>query len=613
MLPNTFRLLDEHLIEVEVFLPSGDTLGRGRLQLAPRKVLRVDLDSPMDTMKVTSHEMLFCRSATDTYSLLDVEIADGVVLPNLIVLGEMEKAAFASIRMVFHGISAWMDRYGYLSGDDAEQYLASFLTEIADPQNVSFSVSCEHISVTQPANGGSSGYAVIGCDNAAGQWSVKEVIEKIRDFRRIFTLLAGCTVDIEYALGSESRETCKPLYFLSMASENPRCLRSHECLIPAHYLFDHNKWNAIFTNYFLVKTQEFSSVWARVAGMFGYADYWEYRLLAYVSLLDKFVSSYADKYKKKISNSKFDKLLASITIAINDFKESMPAGAANIAEDNAEVFASLTRQTDTAFRNSQFASFEEKFDFAMNEMDSNVKGIINLSTDDFDHLKRLRNRIAHGDEPNVRDGHDLTYEMSLCDKVTLLLLYWVYQDFGFNDADFIRFLGNGFHPLTRQANLDKFVLHKVTGRHVYLEMDLANYSNVKKMPSLCIVLFYEASTGLYRIDEEQSAALSKWPRPAEVSSSGSLDEALTKLVDPQQVKTVAYVSGAYAHHGGDYFEIPWSVCILNSPDTVAQNPAVIDRFRVYDDQSASWQPSEFDKRIQEMRAKRLEAATATGE
>lgn len=70
-------------------------------------------------------------------------------------------------------------------------------------------------------------------------------------------------------------------------------------------------------------------------------------------------------------------------------------------------------------------------------------------------------------------------------------------------------------------------------------MDAENFNNVKKMPSLCIVLSYESNTSLYKIDEEKSAALCKWPRPVDVSSSGSLDEALTQLVDPQQVKTVA--------------------------------------------------------------------------
>ncbi len=607
MFENALRLLDEHLVEVDVFLPSGESLGKGRLQFAPRKVLRVDLDSPKDAVGANGHERLFCRTTTDTYTLLEVEVEDGVLLPTLIVRGVMETTGFKTIRMVYHSISAWMDRYGYLSGDMAEQYLARFFTEITDEQNTRFSISCEHISNVDQLTGTITPYAVIGCDSIEGHWSAKQVIEKILDFRRIFTLLAGCSVDVEYAFGGESMGSSQPLYFLSMAAKKTRSLRSHECLIPAHYLFDQNKWNAIFTNYFSVKTKEFSSVWARVAGMFGYEDYWEYRILAYVSLLDKFVTSHAEKFNKKIPKSKFSKLLGNIKITINHFKEAMPAITPQIAADNAEVFASLTRQAGTAFRNSQFASFEEKFDFAMSILDSNVKGIINLSTDDFEHLKKLRNRIAHGDEPDIRDGHNITYEMSLCDKVTLLLLYWVYQDFGFNDLDFIRFLGNGFYPLTRQANLDKFVLHKAAGRHVYLEMDAENFNNVKKMPSLCIVLSYESNTSLYKIDEEKSAALSTWPRPVEVSSSGSLDEALTKLVDPQQVKTVAYISGAYAHHGGDYFEIPWSVCILNSPDGVARHPAVSERLHVYDDQSATWLPSEFDKRIQEMRTKRLEA------
>ena len=332
-----------------------------------------------------------------------------------------------------------------------------FDVDVLDSDGRAFLISCEHwceVKRHEANNHLVRIYTMITCKVKTGYWSALELIEKTHDVRTFFSLLLGFPVGVEYVLDRTQPNRTKSVYFLNATTEKNPVPRSMDCFVSSAYLFEQNKWTDIFKNFFDANAVAFNNVWSRVAGMLSYDGFWEYRILAYVSLVDKYVNLRTETSDESLPVKKFRQSRREIRILLKELKQGIGAEDEEERRKYNLVFDSMIRQVQ-GFNNSRFSSFAEKFEFTMGEMNIDIKEIINLSDEDFQHLKKLRNAIAHGNLPPTKNDGDITYEVILNSKLALLLLYWVYSDFGFSDKDFIVFLSNWMHPTTRQAYLNR--------------------------------------------------------------------------------------------------------------------------------------------------------------
>lgn len=559
MFKNYIHFIDNKTLDVEVFTKTGLLVGEGELCFSKEIVPSVSFGLRANISKFSKNTFFRCEATVGTYTLFNCEVVDNTILPKLIVKGGRDKNnRFKKISVLLQGVSEWMDSDSQfkITNQEIIRKLEQkvFNVDVLDSDGRLFSISSEHWCETKRHEANShllKIYTMITCEVKTGYWSVLELIKKTHDVRTFFSLLLGFSVGVEYVLDRTHPNRTKSVYFLNATTEKNPVPRSIDCFVSSAYLFKQNKWADILKNFFNVNAVVFNDVWSRVAGLLSYDGFWEYRIFAYVSLVDKYVSLRSKTSDKELPGKKF--------------------------------------------KNSRFLSFAEKFEHTMSKMNAAIREIIDLSDKDFNHLKKLRNAIAHGDSPSTKNDGDITYEVILNSKLALLLLYWVYSDLGFCDKDFIVFLSNWFYPTTRQASLNTQTLDKALGRHFYLNTNKTNFAEAKKQQFGCLVLDYIKRSDSYRVNKKATARLEGWHRNFDKSRKRSVEEELMSIVDTSRVKNIAYVVLAYMQHEDEVFKINMGTCILNCPDFIAVDKHVFDRLRIFDDESKQWLPSEFEK------------------
>ncbi len=601
MFENDLSCLEENEVDVKVFSNSGIYVGEGKLVFSKNQIPHVSFGLLENIKKFTNNTYFICKVKNKIYTLLNCEVDNNTIIPKIIVQGEKKQNRFKKVSVLFQGISEWMDIYSRFEGTQGEiiRILDNDTFDVLiDSKDGRFSITCEHWWDTGSL--GNSSYklnirTLITIEKEHGHWSSQQVIELVHDLKRIFTLLLGYPSGIEYVFDRSHDKKMQSIYFLNQTAENITEFRPSSCFVSSGYLFAQKKWPIIFNHYFCSNPNEFQVIWSRVAGMFSYSGFWEYKILAYVSLLDKYVSCYAKKYDSSITDGEFTKIRRKMRESIKSFKREVTSELTSIDIKYNEVLESIDKQLEK-FDNSKFSSFSEKFNLVIEALNKDVRKIIDFSTNDFKHLKKLRDFIAHGGEPPTKSDIDLTYEITMTSKLALLLLYWTYKDLGFSDEDYITFLGNWQHPLVAQARLKADTMDELLSRGFYLKMNKTNFSKIMQRQYLHLVLRYVKSSDSYRFDAEATMRLQNWHKNFN-KENRSVQEELMSYVDTGNVKNIAYVSNAYAQHGERKSKIHSAVCILNCPDKIALHKLVFNHLKIFDDNSSQWLPSEFEKNI----------------
>jgi len=265
-------------------------------------------------------------------------------------------------------------------------------------------------------------------------------------------------------------------------------------------------WSLIFDNYY--KSKFSSYLWPRFSGMINFEGFWEYEIFGYVSFVDRYCKIYCEGKNLK--------------------KEE--------------------------------AYFNVKLKFIISEMNQDIINILNLSEQDFKHIKKIRDEVAHCDELSLhKKSGDITYEMSLKSKLVLLLTYWFFKDVGLSDKEFMFSLRSSLHPTTRQARINAEQLDRALGDILFIKLTKTEFQEVKRNDS---VFLYEPKNNSYSYHKEASELFSGWYKLGKTNKHKSIDEYLSRNIKDEQVKSISYVSHMYVENNDITKEI-WGACILN--------------------------------------------------
>lgn len=103
-----------------------------------------------------------------------------------------------------------------------------------------------------------------------------------------------------------------------------------------------------------------------------------------------------------------------------------------------------------------------------------------MTESDFKTLKTIRDQIAHGNPVKTLQGNNITHEMTLTDKLSLIIHYCISIDFGISTDEFIKSLGQTTHPASRGARINRDKIYKYDDSVLKIKIPAKDYQATNK-------------------------------------------------------------------------------------------------------------------------------------
>jgi len=139
----------------------------------------------------------------------------------------------------------------------------------------------------------------------------------------------------------------------------------------------------------------------------------------------------------------------------------------------------------------------------MSKTSNEIKEAISFSDYDFNVLKRLRNSVAHGlNYKTVIEG-EITEEVQLKDRLLTLLMYFVFRELGFSDAQIAKNLSHTHNSFILNAGGNERARDKLAGTARFITLqegtDFKDFSSLDH-----IVVDYESRIDQFTLNEDLS-------------------------------------------------------------------------------------------------------------
>ena len=584
---NELHFCDELTKRVHIFTKNNKKIGEGELVIASGRLSKVEVDHEVRLSDYQKNGYFLCKSNDLTVTLLGCDILDSHIYPRIIVKGKKEDARFKELSIVLQGVSDWMDNAhsGEItkSGFHQPRETETFDISVKDHRGREFFIASEHwcsLGKQQGSHYLIEQYTVFNLVMKTGFFSLDDVIEKAGEMRTIFSLLLGFPLSVEYVMDTGNKRR-RSIYFANQSQTKQPFESKIYCIADSRYIHDAKLWESIFKNFYQNKPDIFKNLWSRLVGNLENTGFWEHKILSYVSLVDRYVSIYAAEHDENLPRGKFRALRNAALSALSGTKDE------NSNEVFQAVVTSMEKQIETT-RNSKFSSFRDCFDFTLSEMSNDIKDIIALKKEDFGHLKKIRDHVAHGKVPETKDGKDITYEVTLQSKLSVLLLYWAYRDFGFSDKDFAGFLDKRFNPILMRARLDEEAIDRVNHDYPCLNVTRPDFKKIKNTIYVDTILKYNQKSGNYHLCEHYSLQSKKWlVDPKERKKIRSIEYYIASILGKDECQTIIYISKAYVQNRGETHKVQTGLCILNPPEDLITDDISFKKIR-YDESQEKW-------------------------
>ena len=322
----------------------------------------------------------------------------------------------------------------------------------------------------------------------------QEVAHKIRI---LFSLLLGFQLSFENIWLNTDRAERIPFYFPCSGDKNDPFEHYLECTLLPQHLSNKKLWNPVLNNFFANKL--FEQIWSRLPFMFSYKGAWEYELLGCISLLDACCSEFVDKSRKKLSKNKYKEIISDLLLVLDKHQVKLGCECSSILES--------FKATVSNIRNTNLPTFKEKFHALTETIEPEVLEMISLSEEQFDHVKSIRDKAAHGRTPRLFKEDDLNYEFIVRDKIKLLLTYLFYRDFGIDAVTFSSTLRETINKTVQNAYINKFARDKIIGGVPFYEVEKGDFDEVSNKNNGSLVIYHSTHKKTYSVNFELSQSI----------------------------------------------------------------------------------------------------------
>ncbi len=363
--------------------------------------------------------------------------------------------------------------------------------------------------------------------------SISKVRRYTTDLLALLSILLGSPASIS-SVGVKSDHGSSGYvffpYYEPEAEAGTRKKESHDYFLKKP-IFEAN-WQTIVQNFFASELRD--PLWLRLSGMKRYKDFWEYKVLGYVTLWEAYVSSQTQNLGKKD--------LAIPTKAVKRFHEKLDENKFSLTNEQVLGVKALA---GSVFQSREY-TLQEKTEIVISQTDPDIVKIINLSSAALVRLRKIRDAIAHGDVITIPSGEHPLLSTRI-EKLTLLLTYYAFIEFGLKKDDFLACLCSTWTRMVRGASLNQAHLDKVIGAAEFITLTSENLLALKPLAN------GQAFRCFYRNDQGEVAYSHEDTRTYSVKRQSS---ALEDNPDYNKVfnnydKKIRYVPNLYFEDGQD--------------------------------------------------------------
>lgn len=538
--------------KVEVFDHALGKLGSGTLHFGPERWTQIKFDIFEDPYTVPEGKVfrvLKAKTQTNEYfTLFNCKRIYLGMVASYVITGEIGEN-IKSIDIRYSDISEWYLAWQRLDGNVGDTISwknpANHLAATVETSEHKFAITSKsETSITQSGEDHIIHEHVLFCFQCLdGYFSPEDVQAKALELSNLLSIL------ISYPLSINSIQVvCENNFSHSAifstfkrvereASDSNFFLR---CFIDKKSI--HSRWESIFNRHF---NSDFRKVsWTRLAGMQRYEGFWEYRALGYVTLLDKYVDQ---RYRESGCREKIEiphsiRAKAKLNTAMKKLKPPL-----EVAQSD-----SLMTFICDAFANKREFDFSEKYQRVISTANPDMIRIINISDEDFKLIKKVRDKIAHGEALGMLDD-DFGRIDSIVSKIELLLTYWAFLDFGLTDDDFLRCLNTTHNPLRNRAQPDEMHIDRMTKPETFFSVSKENFDKFSGAKGIRVnACFTQSTSGIIEYSDEYSMAYKNWQNSADSRSGG------TKHADIFGVaqERITYLVPMYIECGDECLQLP---------------------------------------------------------
>lgn len=505
--------------------------------------LRSDRNLPLDFVGATAED-------GNVYTLCECRIHGLTLIATTLVYGAITEDRFPQVDFRYSDISEWFLRPERIDGTVGEQLT---WTRRSEHFSVEVTEGAQRFTVSSKSVGSRERvgedlqvheHVEFALESSNVGFSLKEVRSQATGLGALLSLLVSYPISIVNIRVQTNAGNAHPLYFGTFKQLQRDSTRdfSIQCFLQKQRL--DGRWSSILKNYYQVSERR--DLWLRLAGMLRYEGFWDFRLLGYVGLLDRYAVQRTQSRPggpSPPSPRKLRKLAGDLCKLEPKLDSAVVVAIVGLAK---RIFVTRT------------PTFLDQYTYAMDATDREVRAVINLTDEDFDLIKDVRDRIAHGEPPEVPES-DFIRINTIIGKIALLLTYWALYDLGVPKEDFLKAMNATHNRLYLQASVDRKSLARATGTAAFFSVTIENFERLAARKDLrfdaCLI---EWPPGEIELSEEYTASWRNWQRDP-TRPGGLIKWEAIFGVD----------SGAVKHHGTVYIESDGrtlelsSVCIFD--------------------------------------------------
>lgn len=472
---NNISFNDDHSFPVDVFHDELGKVGNATLAFGPRKAIslrfRGGTIAKFDTEK--SYERLVATSLEGrSYTLFNCELHFGDVYAEYILAGEAFNA-FDSIEIEITHITQWFFQWERIIGD-----VGTSVQWKNRPSRISANVTSPlgnfclaidpHTDLTATAERSEIlNTAVVLVENSHSHLGVIDIRSLVTSLCTLFSILLALPVSVLTVRAKDKNGKWHSIYFphYEKVEEDERDAKNGmRYLLKRKILDEDAKWQVIAQAFFNSELRDPN--WIRLSSMKRYQDFWEYKVAAYVFLLDSYVDFKTKSLPKK--NSK------SATNRINHFSREL----STVSNLNTEQSADIVELATKIFGSIDH-SFVDKYQHVVSNVDQDVLKIINLTHSDFVTLKNFRDDVAHGKTITFGSA-SASVIPRLTEKLSLLLTYFAFLDFDLTSADFIECISHTWNRMVLSSDINGMHLSRVNKSAEFITVSKGTLNTIKQ-------------------------------------------------------------------------------------------------------------------------------------
>lgn len=537
------NLSENYSFKAAIFRDDGRELGEATISFGKGNLIKITL---ADNFKLKSSDLitetLKARTAdTQIFTIFKCEVRGWTIFGEYLLNGDIDEQ-FKEINFELSEISDW-----FLADQRLEGRIGNQLTWTNRPPNINaqFKINNEKILLSSEIVGSiKKGGAELDLRerinfkfyNEDGFFDFKSAEERAIELCQLLSLIT----DFPQAITKVSIKTEKGVTYAAYIPSLEEVERKSEV---DDFLLERltqrreldGRWENIFKNYYISPHQE---TWIRLAGMLRYEGFWEYKILGYISLLDKFVKNFvARKNINVVASGRLKKIRNILT-------NSKP-------KIDSKQIESIIQDVKATLTSKRRPTFTENFKSAVAHTDPGIIKIISISGEDFHTIKKIRDNIAHGESIETETRYIDNLQI-IMEKVKLLLTFWAFQDLGFGAQEFATMLAIGTRRIPRllRDNLNKAHLARITKTAEFIQVEpeqLAALMQIENIAHKAFIVIDKQGNVTY--SKEFHEKYTNWMVSPKQGHSKHSD-----IFDIEEDK-VRYAPTAYIESGEEFLEL----------------------------------------------------------